>query len=793
MAGLGAVAAALWIGGGTVVRDGWQEAVWAAGIAVLAVAPIWSWALRDRGPKTQPRDKAVFNSSRGDIHGTMIQVGGDVHGDVRLGGSGNGPDHAETGDRSRAISATPTTTTGIWSAPVTEIEPYDVGVHRSRSGDRGRDRGAYVARDRDLELRARLQDARPHGGLVLVVGHSTAGKTRAAWNAVRTELASSRLFAPAVGADVGDLPHLVSSDTGAVVWLDDLDKHLNADTGFDTALIHELRQAKAIVVATMRTVAYDRYRQGTDTSETVDPGEQVAIEVGRQILRGVSPVRLERLWSKDELDRATDLAEQSGDEILPDAVQRQRATSEHGVAEYLAAAPELADLWHSQRDGVGTEGGHPLGYRLVAAAVDLARMGLESLSEDLLRTAVGHYSLPVAQRPEAFEQALEWATTVRYGASAMLVPVPAGCWRPFDYLVDITDSPLPAALWDTALEYSSNAHEQFAIGWSAYHSGWHDVARTAWMASLINGNVDAIVSLGLLCREQGSVEQAEYWLETAADVGHPGGIINLGVLYDEQGRDDDAEQLWCRAAQDGHIQAKHNLGVLYARQERLDEAEHWWREAAIDGSTSDMNHLGTHLAHRDPGEAEHWLRQAAQNDHVDALYNLGNLLREQQRSSEADPWLRHAVQAGSSDAMAALGDLDNDKDASEEAEHWWRQAAEAGHLSAMSNLGHLLHAHGSAQEAEYWYRIATTRGNTTAAYNLGNLCYHQERFDEAQQLWHVAANDAIPEAMANLAALFAQLGDQHEARRWFRKAAEAGDAQSQNALAALEQSEQEEF
>lgn len=84
------------------------------------------------------------------------------------------------------------------------IDPVALGVHRAGplGGTAGNSQSssgmapAYVPRDVDEELRERLAA----GGFVLLVGDSTAGKSRTAFEAVSATLAGHLLIAPSRGA-----------------------------------------------------------------------------------------------------------------------------------------------------------------------------------------------------------------------------------------------------------------------------------------------------------------------------------------------------------------------------------------------------------------------------------------------------------------------------------------------------------------------------------------------------------------------------------------------------------------
>ncbi|APC37858.1 hypothetical protein A9R04_25695 [Nocardiopsis dassonvillei] len=710
---LGAVVGAgLWWGGGVFTRDGWEATSWvsAVGAFLLLSAPVWVWALR------RP---AVEQSHWG------------------------------------------------WVSQVRKVGAEQVGVHRSRLGV-----GAYAARDLDAQLRPRIDEATRVGGVVLVVGDSTAGKTRTAWEAIAALAPRRWLFVPALDTDLRPLPELVAVRVArrSVVWLDDVDKHLNTSTGLDHTLIQRLTSQGALVVMTLRTHAYNAYN---DTATTDLEAKEVAmVEAGRQLLRGLDPVRLERLWSEQELERASD----SGDTGLVDAARRQSAETGHGVAEYLAAAPELAARWAHAQDSVGTDGGNPRGHRLVAAAVDLSRIGVEHSSTELLAAAHAHYPLPAHLHPEPFAKALAWATKPQYGTCGLLIPATADTdharWRPFDYLLDTTDAPVPDALWGTALAHTTDPVGLFSIGRAAYWAELWVIAETAWARSAEEGHTLGMVGLGALLEKRGEQGEAEAWFRRAAEKDYAYAMVRLGRLLEKQGEEGEAETWYRKAAQQGHTDAMVFLGDLLEKRGEEGEAETWYRRAVEDGDTDAMVFLGDLLEKRgEEGEAEAWLRRAAEDGITFAMVRLGGLLEKRGEEGEAEAWFRRAAEKDYAYAMVRLGDLLTKRGEEGEAETWFRRAAEKDYTFAMAGLGILLEKRGEQDEAEAWHRRAAEDGDTYAMVHLGRLLEKRGEEGEAEAWWRRAAEDYIL-VMASLGDLLEKRGEEGEAEAWFRRAAE---------------------
>jgi hypothetical protein len=83
---------------------------------------------------------------------------------------------------------------------------------------------AYIPRDVDGELRERLAA----GGFVLLVGDSTAGKSRAAFEAVSGTLTGHVLICPSGPDAIAVAVDRAAQARRCVLWLDDLERYLGA-------------------------------------------------------------------------------------------------------------------------------------------------------------------------------------------------------------------------------------------------------------------------------------------------------------------------------------------------------------------------------------------------------------------------------------------------------------------------------------------------------------------------------------------------------------------------------------
>ncbi|WP_068753411.1 tetratricopeptide repeat protein [Thermobifida cellulosilytica] len=604
------------------------------------------------------------SNSAGSVRGTLIQTGA-VYGDVTVTAAG--------GDRRplRSLAELPLTT---------EYDPLLAGVHRVRRGRDGSGLPPYVARDADGELRDRIRDAADRGGVVLVVGPSTAGKSRTALEAVRRVLPGHRLLAPDPGSDLRRLVEL--DNAGAVswlLWLDDLENHLGPQA-LGPELLEWLRERRVPVVATMRARFYRELRDRRD--------RRPELRAGMLVLNTARVLTLHREWSPGELARVSAAAHR--DDRLREAHARH---GDFGVAEYLAAGPELLEEWQSARAATA-DGGHPRGHALVAAAVDLARVGLTApVPRELLdRLHTGYLAGAALLRPEGHDEAWRWATEQRSGAAGLLVPgdVAQTTWRAFDYLVDSdAAAAVPGPVWLAALERAAE-DDRWRIGRAALDAGEWSVAETAWRPLAERGDQRAMNDLAFLLERLGRDGEAADWYARAAEAESAAAMYALGMrLKPRRG-------LWADPLR------PPGRWDLY-------RAGYWFRRAAEQGHVAAMYELALLSSDAFGGSAEKrtWLLRAAEAGHAEAMRRLAGLT-EPEDPGQASEWLRRAVAAGSLDAGYDLALLSERRGDPGGAEEWLRRAAEAGHRPAAYRLAALLDRRG-ADDAARWLARAVCR------------------------------------------------------------------------------------
>jgi transcriptional regulator with XRE-family HTH domain len=211
---------------------------------------------------------------------------------------------------------------GVDTAPVRlprvdACDPRRLGVHASITlSTRGEAaaRGAqlpelqrYVPRDVDEEVREAVVEAAGRGGLVVVVGSSSIGKTRTVYEAVMAELPGWRLYHP---AEAGELAAAMASRQlprgGVVVWLDEAQDYLADPNRLTVGTMRALLNPDepVVVVATMWPQWHERFTAAPPS----DPGVPDLHRHARQILATMARVIRLGEFTLGERDRAASLA-----------------------------------------------------------------------------------------------------------------------------------------------------------------------------------------------------------------------------------------------------------------------------------------------------------------------------------------------------------------------------------------------------------------------------------------------------------------------------------------------------
>ena len=223
-----------------------------------------------------------------------------------------------------------------------------------------------------------------------------------------------------------------------------------------------------------------------------------------------------------------------------------------------------------------------------------------------------------------------------------------------------------------------------------------------------------------------------------------------------------------------------------------------FRTGADQGNTQSMYMLGWlydtgYGVAQDYVKAREWFEKAADKGQADAMYNLGRLYGYghgvAQDYVKAREWFEKAADKGQADAMTYLGFLYNNGQGVAQdyvkAREWFEKAADKGQADAMTNLGFLYdNGQGVAQDrgkAREWYlKVLLT-------YIASSMSQRSTRgLSQAREWYEKAADKGDARAMTYLGFLYNNgqgvAQDYVKAREWYEKAADKGDQSAKTNL-----------
>ena len=652
---------------------------------------------------------------------------------------------------------------GLLSWSVAEFPPDASGIHRAVAST-GISVEApswlprYVDRDHDTELRARLTAAASAGGgFVLITGGSCSGKTRSAWEAIRSgPFAGWRVVRP---RDAAIVRHLVASEVlrpRSVVWLDELQRYLSVlDNGgltYDDVQALWSGRAPVVVIGTLWPDLYDAI-------QTDGAGQGRVGDDARGVLRlAGGPVRVADRLSEAELPRAWRHARH--DQRLADAL----ADTGHGMTQALAGAPWLVQRWEQP--------GFPYTRCVLAAAAAARRLGVRGpLPAALLRAAARGYFADQRPAPAGwFRRALAEAQRPIRGAVSALVPErdpdddeQAIGYTLVDYLAQHTVKgagvePVPSLTWEALANQVVEPEDLLGLAHSARQRLLYGLTERIYRRALELGSSQALTALVDLCEEQCRLDEAIELQREAAEDGFRSAHRRLVQMLADAGRLDDLRAM----AAVGDDDARTAL--------QRAEAAHKRSVDSADARPTDPDPICVLAEQRRYDE----LRALADGPRDTALASLtadsafaklARLLREDGRTDEAIALLRG--RPPESDTFGYLACLLADlllesghvNEALEELRrHTLPWSCVPGHAVIGMTVA-ILVAFGRQAEL----RELAEQGCPEARYAWGQVLRDEGRIDEAAEHFHFAARFGLHQALDDLGLMLADHGRLSEA------------------------------
>jgi uncharacterized protein YidB (DUF937 family) len=678
--------------------------------------------------------------------------------------------------------------------PVTDWDALALGVHRPITGDSAagqQQRGLtpYVLRAHDARLRGLLA-TRTQPVLVVLVGGSSTGKTRAAYEAVRDSLPDWSLLRPADAAELLAQLRDGAVSQRTVLWLNETQIFLRDQPEVAAALRRLLATDEPVaVIGTM----WPRFWKEL-TSAPPEDAPDVHHQARELLLHNANRVNVPEVFSSDDL--AALRREAATDRRL--AAAAEAADSDGKVIQVLAGGPELVQRYEHPADAVDR-----YAKAVLTAAMDARRSGYESpLSRPFLEDAAPVYLDPpdrVGAPADWFATALDQAVTEVRGIAALSghrdqpsVGPPDG-YLLHDYLDQHARATrrgvlIPAVVWAALTTHALGPADRIRLAQAAQWRGLYryavDLARPAAEA----GDTTAIRLLAIRLDEAGHAEEAQHWMQRAAEAGDPYGVQARAKRLDDSGDGEGAEAVLRTAAAAGDTSAILSLAGRFDQAGHREEAEQLLVQAAESGDTVVMGQLAARLDEAGQAqEAEQWIRRAAEAGDPIAMDQLAARLDEAGQAQEAEQWMQRAIKAGSpfTDFIRSrLAQRFYDTDRPDEAEAMLRQDIEAGNSSSMWILAARLDQADRAEEAKQLRQRARDAGEYFALwFAIRETEEAGGGLDDFERLLHPAAEAGDPFAMRTLAEKFDEAGRAAEANQWLSDSAQAGNLNALHVLA----------
>ncbi|MFI7695462.1 hypothetical protein ACIBQ6_40775 [Nonomuraea sp. NPDC049655] len=638
---------------------------------------------------------------------------------------------------------------------VAQTLPRRLGVHAaidiSGAND---DLPAYVPRDTDTApggIRALLQTAVARGGLVLLVGGSSVGKTRCAFEAIQALMPQWWLLHPASAAGIRTLATEPVART--VVWLDELQRYLGGADGLSAETVRALLHNGAVIVATLWPEIYSTYT-APPADDAIDPHGRE-----RELLKLADVVHISSNFSETERERAGRLAD--ADPRVRLALQ----SSDYGFTQTMAAAPQLVARWLNA---------NPYEHAILSAAVDAFRLGVHGpMHPEFLRTTAPAYCdarSRGAAPPDWFASALAGTTALLHGATSCLAPVAQSMGEVTGYVLadylkqrifeERRSTSVPAEVWHALAIFLTEPDDLARAGDGARKRMMYGIAERLYRRAMDAGVFHAGLRLSELLIAQGRAEEGLDIVRGMATSGDIDSMLQLARMLEKAGQVGEAAAVLRAVADQGENIAALRLIVLLSQHER-------WEEAGAE--------LASRAAKRAWPEASDLAEMIVQlNDMPEtplqveigdwhATPRLAELLVEQGRIDEGLDLLRARDAIGDLTAAARLTELQAQYRPDD-----LRLVAETGYSWAASRWAQLLLEQGRIDEL----RALASSGDEYAQGCLCDFLINAGRIDELRML---AGRGNAPAAM-KLATWLEWQGNLEEAATVLFTRLKAGDA-----------------
>lgn len=414
--------------------------------------------------------------------------------------------------------------------PVDGWDPIALGVHRAIHADPTTPDGAprpgtssvevltpYVNRRHDRELRAALAEIaeRERNGMILLLGRSSTGKTRACVEGLReTALSCWSLRSPKTGEQLLDL--LADGlPPGLVVWLNEARSYLEGPVGREVAIaLRELLSSTAApnpvaVIGTMSLDQWDELTRQAQSGERNQPDPYLEV---RELLRAwVTQIDVPDNFNTANTGDREKLHFTAARDARLEIALKTGGPKLH-VIQVLAGGPLLLNRYRTRLVAPAKA--------VLTAAMDARRIGYTApLSAAMLEAAATGYLEP--ENTMSFAEALAAVVYEDNGVQA-LIPVRTrvgfgqpDAYRLHDYLVEHAlgprrRDPIPGSVWAAAAAHARDPNDLTRLASQAMNRALIFYGLNFLRASAATGNDQAARRLANLLAaraDEGSIAE----------------------------------------------------------------------------------------------------------------------------------------------------------------------------------------------------------------------------------------------------------------------------------------------
>ncbi|PWS51332.1 hypothetical protein DLE01_13165 [Streptomyces sp. FT05W] len=707
--------------------------------------------------------------------------------------------------------------------PIKELDPYDLEVHHAITMDGATGLPAYTERPHDTELhRIVAESAAGQSRLVMLVGTSSTGKTRACFEAVRQLPDDWRLWHP-IDPERPQAAHADLSRVGpkTVVWLNEAHHYLlHLQHGEPIAaglrtLLSDPSRAPILVLGTIWPgPGYYEDLRVTPPSGAADPHAQARVLLAGRILH-VPPA----------FDSSAVAAIKRSQD--PRLVAAAQAAQDGKITQYLAAGFELMSIYKTAPPGpralleaamdarrLGHPASLPLPFLAAAAEAYLTDTEWDLLPDNWLEQAMAQLTNAAkgARGPLHAQRRPRGATVAAAGSSQIyrladfleahgrstrrLDTVPALFWQAANQHCDHEAAPSLAlsaekrGLAETACRLWANSGDYARVAQMLQDLARDDEANAWYELAAAMGNAHACRRRANHLASSGRLEDALVWFQRAAQAGDQEALQAGGNQLAAAGRMEDALEWFQKIGNEGSPQAFVTAAHWLATDGRLDEALEWCARAvaagddyAIDAVARLKEQKGLQAV---TGSADPPSASLQVSTDQEELLAWGGQLSRLGRVSEALPWFERAFAAGTdTQTLREAGWLLADAGHVDKALSWLERAAQAGDRDALRTAGNQLAAAGRIDDSLAWFERAAAKGDVAALRSAADCLAAAGRLDEALPWFDEASGRGDSLALMLAAEWLLQAGRSKDALARFQQASAFGEKHALRAAARL--------